>query len=330
MIITRQQAGNMNKQTLADLASDYATEFAHLLGHEGDVRIGPEELVYEREEALNLFLKKFQTQTYSKPIKNFLRAMEDNTKYKIVHGAAFVQDGVAFIPLLDLSEDERKLVKRLQPKKQEISSLYSKALTTFFGRNAGYVSFYGFGSEIAHLTGNKIYPGRVHNGLGEALDLASQIVEFSKDVTFLYERTNQRDNPKEIIKEKLEQDISEGRKEIVLYETLLFEGEKATKQKMIELGMFKARDVNLALRLLKKQYIMTSHYDGRKLFLEIFDSVNGDLNQTYKKLGNILSNPNVTDMGNALGELGYTPEVLSKYQRIFEKGMFERAKRLLP
>ena len=330
MIITKQLARDMNKTTLATLASDYATEFAHLLGHVGDVRIEPEELVYEKKEALNLFLKKFQPKSFSRPMKKSAKVRYNYEKEQINQKIARVQDGIAFIPLSDLSRREIELVEKIKPNQPKKHDLCSKLVGLLFGINADYASLNGFGSEIAHLTGHRIYPTGAPNGLGEALDIFSTILELRKNVKFLYGQKDKEDDSEAIIAEELKRDIAENRKEVVLYEALLFQGDEAAKQKIVELGLFKSRDLDFVLHLLKREYLMSNHYDGSKLFVEIIDSVNGDLNQAYRKLGRILTNPLVTDMDCALTEIGYTPEALSKYRGVFGKNISERIKQLSP
>ena len=329
MIITRQSANRMTKQTLAELASSYATEFAHLLGQDREIIIQPNELIYDTREALDVFLRLYDFKKFSNQFKEYVKIRYEDRKHSIENGLAFVQEGVAFIPLLDLAIEGKEMIKHLQPNRQKNQSLVARIGDMFFGEDRNYALLSGFGSEVAHLTGFKLYSDKAHGGLGEALDISSIYLEIAKDIDLLYDRKAKQLDPSKILNELIKHDISSNRTEVLLYESLLFRGEEATKRSMQDLHFCKPSSINLALNILKKQYVMAAHYDGSKLFLEIFDSVKGNLIEAYKKLGTILANPQVTNMETALAELGYTPERLLEYRGAFEKTIPKRAERLL-
>jgi hypothetical protein len=327
MIIASESRKGMNKKTLADLASDYATEFAHLLGHNGDITVGEKEVIFDKTEAREVFLKKFEPKTYSKSLKRIARIRYQDLKTKINNGLAFVQDGVAYIPITDLTEEERGLVSCLRPDEATKIGFFRRMI---LNESEAYCSLNGFGSEIGHLVGNRIYQGRVHNGLGESLDIASQLLELSKNVQLLTRTATKVDEPNSILSRYIEDYVSKRREEIELYEDLLFDGKDAAKQKALEIGLCKPNNVDFAVALLRKQYAMSTHYDGTLLFLGIFDSVGRDLRRTYTRLGEILANPSVMNIETALKELGYSPDKLLRYNGIFGKDIFERAKRVIP
>lgn len=322
MIITREYAKNLSKQTLADLASQHATEFAHLLGHEGDVDIKPEEIIYDKNEARAHFLEDRAYKDFLGLDRKAAKFFYKKKKSWVRKGSAFVENGVAFIPLSRLSEKEENLVKMLQPKKD--FNWYS-TLPSFF-KKRDYMSLQGFGAEIGHLTGDKIYSGKTKENLGEALDVASQLLELSKDITFLGDQCPP-ENLDSFSKELCDELLSGYRVDYTLCETLLLEGKAAALMKMTELGPYSLTVLDIALSTLQIDYITTTHYDGKKLFLEVHDSVEGDFDKTYKKLGSILSNPNVDSMESALKELGYSAEELSKYEGVFGT-IQERASRI--
>jgi hypothetical protein len=325
MIITSESRKEINKKTMADLASNYATEFAHLLGYERDIRITQEKVISEKGEAREIFLKKFQPKTYSKPLKRIARIRYQDLKTKINNGLAFFQDGVAYIPITALTEEERGLVSCLRPDEATKIGFFDRML---LNKSEAYCSLNGFGSEIGHIVGDRIYQGRVHNGLGESLDIASQLLELSKNVQLLTQTTIKVGDLNETLTKHLEDYISKRREEIEIYETLLFEGDTIAKQKALQTGLCSPRNADFVVALLKKQYVMSTHYDGTILFIGVFDSMGRDLGKTYRRLGEILANPAVTNMETALCELGYSFERLEMYKGVFGKDIFERAKRI--
>jgi hypothetical protein len=330
MIITRQFAKSMDKRTLAELASDYATGYAHLLGYDGEVRIGPDEIIFNKKEAKAHFLKKFEPRSYpkSESIRELARFRYQYVLDDINNESAFVQDGVAFIPLAGLSTDEMEIVEQLRPDKSYEQSLFSFILDDLRGKRKEYASLNGFGGEIGHLVGAKIFSSAVSDNLDEALDVSSQLFEFSKNVEFLSREWPEAINPLAFTDESLKEKVSCFRRKVEFFETLLFEGESATMWKMVALKYCSSEYAEPSLRFLRREYMLTKHYDGIKLFVEVVDSVGGDLAKAYLRLGGILADPDVKDMASALGELGYTPERLAKYQGMFGGSMFDRAKLL--
>jgi len=210
---------------------------------------------------------------------------------------------------LELSGLEKALVEVLQPNK-----------LTGPSKNSDYVSLRGFGAEIAHLTDEKIYRDKSHFGLCEALDFASQILELSKDIKFLYGLGKKQAVPETTIIENMVLKYIEFKiKQNDIYEDMLFEGDSFAKLKIMQYFEMDEKNASSLLKEFKRDYVETTHYDGMKLFLEILYSIRLDLPEAYKKLGNVLNNPLITDMETALEELGCTYKELSKYKGTFEE-----------
>jgi hypothetical protein len=317
MIITRETAKRMTKKTLSELASEYATEFAHLLGHTGDIIISPEEVIFDKNEAKEVFLKKYDPKTFSmEETKEIAKIMQRNTMHKINQNNAFVQNGIAYIPITNIDENQYKIIQQFQPSNKFID----RVREMFLLGHKNYVLLYGFGSEIAHLTGDKIFQNRVSNGLGEALDMSSSLLEISKDVRTIAKEKESLSIQYDMIEEK----INENRYFLMLFDALIFEKDEKVKQ-IIE------KDINsnpnrtdYIFNNIKRDYQMTSHFEGIKLYLEILDSTERNLNETNLKLGEILAKPHVDSIESAFLEFGYTPQQLAKYEGAFGKNIMER------
>jgi hypothetical protein len=318
MIVTRKFARSMDRDVLAELASDYATEFSHLLGYEGEVEIGPNQVISDKEEAKAQFLKKFEPEGHLLFMRGLAKLHYESVLGQINDGSPFVQDGVAFIPVSELSDE---------------NGLLARTLEDIFSRRRGYVSLNGFGAEVAHLTGMKIYNNKASSRLDEALDLGSQLFEHKKDIEFLRSQEPGLEYPYAQVLQAhsegfLQECISERRKQIEIFETLLFEGDSAAMRKSVALGYCAQEDANWRIEEFKHDYLTTTHYDGVKLFVEVFDSVAGELDKAYLRLGSIMSNPKVRGMESALKELGHTPKELARYKGVFDEYLANRYKRL--
>ena len=322
MIIDKAAARGMDKDKLSEMASDYATEFSRLLGHKEKIIIKPEQVIFDKKEAKSFFLKKFYSKSFSKEFRKLAKLRRKELKNDINEESAFVFDNVAYIPLSYLDADERSLLRKLGINRRLLPLL--EEFYDMFFREKKYFSLNGFGSEIAHLVGDALYPKETSKHLGESLDMASQILENSKDVRFLYEISDKKSDLEALMKEELDEYISHHRRELDICESWLLDGAETARKKIMDEMPAGKLLANTMLSVIYSNFIFSKHYEGRKLFIELFDSVGGDLRQTYKRLGEILSNGNVRDMYAALKELGYSDEKLSKYEGIFGKNILEK------
>ncbi len=315
MIVTREFANNLDKATLAKLASEYATAFAAALGHKELIGIRPFEIIFEQKEANRFFFPKHTYMGSSPSEKKIIKNVNKQIKRLIKENSGFVANGTAYIPLSNPTNSEIELINKLHPENRSTLPKLIRDLITYYQ----YASIGSFGPEIAHLVGHELYPDKAA-GFRELLDICSQIFEKSWDIKNLQ---NSKTNLEKIVKEFFTDVTTESKKEVKVYETLLFEGGDAAKEKLIELGIPRVR-AGLALYRAKKDYIMTSHFDGAKLFVEIYDYAKGDLNKLYKKTGELLRNSRITKVEDALVELGYSSERILKYRGVFSEKIQDR------
>jgi hypothetical protein len=327
MIITLEEAANMTKSHFVDIASEYATNFARHLGSDMPIRINEDEIVYDLEEAKRVFLKKYEHIGLSNEVTKIFRKLYNLKLQELKEGLPFFEKGVTFIPIKKLADEEEELVRLVENpnKKLNVLKLYLKRIS---GSYSKYRSLFGLGAELAHLTGEKLYSDRIRN-LGEALDISSTILEIKTDVRFLIENSNPQADLEKITEIAVQDQIDTRREELSLYETMILHDENQAREKIKSTLLKKGRkfnnwDLDFILRRLKADYISTGHYEGMKLFLEILDSTGGNLDQTNKRLGQIMANPQVKDMPSALRQLGYSDERLQRYTGAFQPSKTER------
>lgn len=330
MIISRQFAKEVNKAKLAELATGYADEFADKLGAKTRIEIKPEEIIYDPVEAEAFFLKKFKpNRKNSNWAKKFAKARYNDRKMDIREKEPFVDDGVAYTPISELSKNDVDLVSRVFREEEKPESLTAHLWEKLSKNKSDYVSLNGFGAEIGHLVGKKLYGGRIQGGIGETFDFLSTLYELSLDIRILCGSEENQADTSLLEAELVDELIDAGRLVTELYETLLFKGEASAEKKLIEIGSCKdRREAKERLALFKINYITTTHFDGFKLFLEIYDRENCDLGKTYTKLGEILSVQGVMTVEDTLRELGFSERKLSRYKGAFGADMMERAKRI--
>ncbi|MEI7719203.1 MAG: hypothetical protein WCI72_05025 [archaeon] len=329
MIITREAAEKMNKETLAELASKYASEFAHRLGHNGDVVIKPAEVVFDKRDARNQLLATYNPRKYPKSLREFAKFKYDGLKKDIDESSPFVLGGVAFIPIKPLNDDARDLIEMVSPQSVREIGFFERLINRVCPSKEDYALLYGFGGEVGHITGHKIYKNEAKGGLGEALDIGSSLFELLNDVRFIGEQTKSSKDLDAVFRELYLDNLSFNRQAVSFVETMLFGGVEAMQQQIVAVKKYDKRQATLASLMFKRDYILTSHYDGAKLFLEVYDSVGGNLDKTYLQLGSILAHPKVTNIETALAEVGYSPERLSKYAGLFENTITQRCERAI-
>lgn len=303
MIITKEFAEKLNKETLAGLATKYCNELAEKLGSDKKIIINPNEIIYRREEAEQVF-----TDPYLR-----MKAQEKQP---------FTHKNITYTPLSRVSLREKVLIYRV------------------IGHDdRKYATLRGFGAEMGHLTGKKIYGNKNDSGLEEAIDCLSQLHEISTDVKTLCDSENVNFNP-EIEKVLLCETLVGARERLDTYEKLLFEGENSAIEQLSKVCQSEAKNM---LEEIKQEYTTTMHFEGIKLLMSLYDNQNLDLNKTYKKAGEILSNPKVNTTLDALTML-YNPEVdtilgrlkwilspnkeISKYKNVFANYTTTRIARL--
>lgn len=303
MIITKQAAKELNKDKLAGMATQYANELAENLGSNAKVEILPQEVIYDSLEA-----KEFFTKSKSIGILNLIEEV-----------CPFVEEGVAYIPLSDLSQENERMISKVIPDNAKTSQLKNMCM-----------SLEGFGAEIAHLVGHKLYGPKTISGLGEALDIVShQIYEDLIDMKIISELADEKKNLSELEKEVISTKIDLIRKEISVYEELLFKGEDSAKR-IVKKVRPKLDDyiIKILIEDYKRYYISTAHFDGYKVFLEIYNKENGNIKNVCKTLGRLLADPEVNLVEDALKKLGYSNTDLEKYSGTFSTKPSLRAKRL--
>ncbi len=302
MIITKEFAEKLDKETLVGLATKYCNGLAEKFGSDKKIKISPEEVICKKDEAENVF-----TDIYT-------RAM-------VQRGRAFVHNNIAYMPLVSLSLEEQVLIFR-------VAGYDSKK----------YAYLQGFGAEMGHITARKLY-GKNDIGLGEALDYVSQLHETSTDVKTVCGSegiSNNEGLEKLLVCERL---VS-AREKLDAYETLLFKGEDSTIKKLSKICQSEAKNM---LAILKWDYTTTAHFEGIKLIISVYDNEDMNIDRTYRKMGELLSNPKVNNALDALRRLhnpkldttfGYIKGILfpnkelSRYEDVFVNGIFARAARL--
>ncbi len=311
MIITKQAAEELDKDKLADMATKYANELVQKLGNYSKVEIRPQELIYDQLDAKEFFTKKYAHESPQKLI-NVLGFIED--------GSPFVEEGIVYTPLSSLSREDCYMTSKIATDKTQADKVKNKC-----------VSINGFGAEIAHLVGHKLYGTKtIKCGLGETLDLVSQIYEDSIDQKTLEGLTDEKhNNLSQLENDLLNTKIGSIRKEISVYEELLFKGEDSAEKLVKKIRP--ELDDNMAKKMLnryKVQYISTTHFDGFKIFLEIYDKEHGDMEKTYKTLGQLLADPKINNIKDVLEKLGYSGKKLKKYKEVFPTNAYKRIERL--
>ena len=318
MIITNELAESMDKQTLSELATMYSTAFAAALGHKSIVSINPHELIYDAEEAEKFFLAPPENKNTQAP--GIIELIEyKDTQQNIAKKRGFIKDGVAFIPLAELPSNDlqmmheialigeiahcSKLKKNIHPNKNPRKFKEANISSSKYELQA-YASLNSFGSELGHLVGSKIYGSRINISLGEALDYASVLFEKSADIAYLCSMLNISHNLPFIKRNVLGREISSMLHRLLTYETLLFNGETAAKDRIIKVYGYSNESAENHLNDIIKDYITTNHYEGLKIFCEAHKSSGMDLSKTYKKLGNVLSHPRVSNFSSALKKMG--------------------------
>ena len=334
MIITNELAESMDKQTLSELATMYATEFASALGHKGIVRIGQNEMIYDIEEAEKFFLAKDERDVYR------LSSDKSTRIYKFIQRQiaarnGFVLDNVAFIPINGLSADDADLINRVNFYAKfnhniQINRKLPHSKTEPTGENKGneqnkYSSLPSFGPELGHMVGNKLYGNRISDAVGEALDLASQFFEMSANTSYLCSAADAAHNLPFIKQLTIEKRMRDEQKCIGLYETLLFKGERAAKNSIIRKCRMDEQSAEYMLNHIINDFVQTKHYEGRKLFFEVYLSAGKDLSKAYKTLGATLSNPKVTNFRSALRAIGCDFAEAFGYDDEFETNLSLRA-----
>ena len=311
MIITKQAAKELNKDKLADMATKYANELVQKLGNNTKVEILPQEIIYDRLEAHQFFIKKYAHESPQKLI-NVLGFIQD--------ASPFVEEGVAYTPLSSLSRNDHYAFSKLMADYTEGEEIKNKCM-----------SISGFGAETAHLVGHKLYGQKtIKCGLGETMDIVSQIYEDSinlKTIDGLADKKH--DNLGQLEKDMLNTKIEIIRKEISVYEELLFKGEDSAEKLVKKIRP--ELDHDMAKKMLEKykvQYVSTSHFDGLKIFLEIYDKEHGNMEKTYKTLGQLLADPKVNNIKDVLEKLGYSGKQLKKYKEVFPTNVYKRIERL--
>ncbi|MDP2906439.1 MAG: hypothetical protein Q8O03_00715 [Nanoarchaeota archaeon] len=311
MIITKQAAKELNKDKLADMATKYANELVQKLGNNTKVEILPQDIIYDRLEAHQFFTKKYAHESPQKLI-NVLGFIQD--------ASPFVEEGVAYTPLSSLSRNDYHAISKLAADNTQADQIKNQCM-----------SIKGFGAETAHLVGHKLYgPKTIKCGLGETMDIVSQIYEDSINLKTIDRLADKKhDNLSQLEKEILSTKIEIIRKEITVYEEILFKGEDSAEKLVKKIRP--ELDDKMAKKMLEKykvQYVSTSHFDGLKIFLEIYDKEHGNMEKTYKTLGQLLADPKINNIKDVLEKLGYSGKKLKKYKEVFQTNTYKRIERL--
>lgn len=309
MIIPKDLIGSANKEKLVYLANLYSSKFVNKLGLDIEIKINPEELIFDKKEAKKIIKS-----------KKFPKIINQYFMMNVNDRSAFVYDGIAFIPISNLSIKEKGLISLIQNDSTNKLFNFLNALI----RYNDYYSLDGFYSEIGHLIEKRLFCDREYaGGLGEAMDMASCLYGGSLDLQLLGQIYNKNEAFISILKSKLSNIFIKDLKERnELLEIILFNNKKEAKKRLSKkFGI----DTNDILRWLTKDYILTKHFDGIKLFTEIYDSTSQDLDKTYLKLGILLSDPEVVNVKSALSKLNSNLD-LSKYDGILDTDIFQRLK----
>lgn len=311
MIITKQAAEKLNRDKLADMATKYANELAQKLGNNAKVEILPQDIIYDRLEAHEFFTKKYAKESPQKLI-NFLGFIEDENP--------FFEEGIAYMPLTSMLRNDYNTISKLVADNTQADEIKNKCM-----------SIRGFGAETAHLVGHKLYGLKTAKcGIGETLDLVSQMYEDSINLKTIDRLADKKhDNLVQLENEIINTKIGFIRKEISVYEELLFKGEDSAEKTVKKIRP--ELDDDMAKKLLNKykvQYISTLHFDGFKIFLEIYDKEHGDMEKTYKTLGQLLADPKINNTKDVLEKLGYSGKKLKKYKEVFPTNVYKRIERL--
>lgn len=328
MIVSRRFAKELNKDRLAELAIKYANEFAEKLESDKKIKISPQELIYNQKEAEAFFLpREFRLNSYPKEMRVLVELKYGWIRRNIKEKSAFIFNDVAYIPLSKVSEDKRILISKIIGKKYKLKNLIYSLLYNF-EMTSPYLSLNGFGAEIGHLVGSKLYGQKAEGGIGEALDLLSSLYEISFDTKTLCESIDENyNNLNQFEKELINEEIAYGRRIVKIFDALLFEGETSAKQKLIEEGVEKDR-IKKQIQVFKNSYVRNNHFDGYKLFFEVYESENCNLDNTYKKLGHLLSNSRINTIEDVLIEIGVHDDRLKEYKGLFKETIKERIERL--
>lgn len=306
MIITKEFAEKMNKETLAELATKYCNELAEKLGSDKKIEVKPGEAVFNPKEAkamLPILLwqhgsDKFDFYLAEKQIKN---------------ARAFFVEGMAFTPLTCLSETD--------------TSVFSKASGMDNGEifkklEDSHITIRGFGAEMGHLVSSKLYENRtLKTGLDEALDILSNIHEISYDAKMLCKAAGIDDEG--IENKMVEEKVKLAEEKLIIYELLLFKGDEAAKRHLISQGRT-CEEAEKSLSYFKSDYVMTRHFEGIKIFLDAYNHERKSLERTFKKLGEL----SATKCYDTLDVLYDLAEDNSKYFDAFEQRAAKRAGRL--
>ena len=302
MIITKEFAEKLDKETLAELATKYCNELAEKLGSDKKIKISPEEIICKKDKAEQVFT-------------------DDYTKALVQQGLAFVHNNIAYTPLVSPSLEEQVFIF-------EVAGHDSKK----------YSHLQGFGAEMGHFTAKKLYR-KFDFGLGEALDYVSQLHETSTDFKTICESEgiSGKDGLEELL---ICKKLADAKEKLDAYESLLFKGEDDAIKKLSKICQSEAKNM---LAVLKWDYLTTAHFEGIKLAVLVYDNEDTNIGKAYEKMGELMSNPKVNNVLDALRRL-YNPKVdttfgcikeflfpnkeLSRYEDVFVDDIIARSARL--
>jgi hypothetical protein len=309
MILTREQADNLTKEGFAELASDYATKLVHRLGNDREITILPEELIFDFGEAA----ERFKPKPNQGPTALFCC---------VIDLVGFYADGIAYIPLERFYDDKYldtlvELGLRTSLENQEVISQRKKEIYS----DPGFANFSSFEAEIGHIVEHRLYPWLNH-GLGEAVDIFSQLYGAAYNLDYLSSKFGQLKEPMHT-KRRMEIEIIKELTQILeRTDTYLFEG----KSKLKEILKQEVGEgwMNYEYGRISRDYVSTSHYEGLTLFREIYTLEGNDVNRSIDRFGELIQNPKITTTMKALRELGLPADRLAKYGPFLDKNIEKR------
>ncbi|MBM3200184.1 hypothetical protein FJZ53_04555 [Candidatus Woesearchaeota archaeon] len=302
MIITKEFAEKLDKETLAELATKYCNELAEKLGGDKKIKIHPGEVICKKEEAEQIFTDLYMRTSVQKE-------------------RAFIHDNTAYTPLIDPSLEEQVFIFRL---------------TGHDSRK--YACLRGFGAEMGHFIARKVY-GKYDIGLGEAFDYVSHLYEISTDVKTVCrsEGISDREGLENVL---IYESMVNARTRLDAYETLLFDGEDSAIKKLSKICQSEAKNMLAALELdymttmhFEGLKLAIAVYDNENEDIDrTYKKIGGLLSNP--KVNNVLDalrrlyNPKLDTTFGHLKELLSPNRSLSKYKDVFNCSPFKKMLRL--
>lgn len=318
MIIPIKYAKHFSRERLAEYCTNYANIFKRQLGNNApSIQITPEEVIYSTKEAKQTFLP-LESEIIEDSI---IKSVQSILNHYIKQKTAFCRNGIAYIPILKLGDVEGGKIKNLILEITESEREYEELSTSF-------IYLYGLYSETAHLLSWKLYK-KFYGGLDEFLDILSRLNGISLDIETICQLVNKNSKNYSQLKQQKRTEYINGILFMMPYlDALLFDGDECAKQKLIEGGLCKNEkdDLEAGLDVLREEFIISGHYDGKKLFSVMYDKLNHNLNEVYKEANELLSNPEIQTPKDFLREIGFSEEELWLYNGILNTDYMDMRK----